>query len=320
MLNCLAGIRRRRIRGREVWCLKARAHSLLFLWTSFVSVYCLSVSSYQLTCCEISHFYVMAMHLFSWSFLLQRSFSWRWYIGLLIGLLSPPVFSFSWSVVLPHPNSHVSVCLCTPMIHSPQSCFSHCDHTADHHAEFPNCHKNCFFHFFPPFWTTAHTFPGCHPDPISIWNDRRVKKAWMQRDHVQVLFFLPPPPLSEYLPLVSDTFELCLLSLTEHTTPASCPTFSLLPCRSEIHGNTGSVWAAVMPKLLLPWQWVSHLFWQFSLYSVCCQPFAVSVEPHIRKLTVVSHLCVWEEYEDPDADTRRVGAIVQQSAAFNRHY
>lgn len=196
MLNCLAGIRRRRIRGREVWCLKARAHSLLFLWTSFVSVYCLSVSSYQLTCCEISHFHVMAMHLFSWSFLLQRSFSWRWYIGLLIGLLSPPVFSFSWSVVLPHPNSHVSVCLCTPMIHSPQSCFSHCDHTADHHAEFPNCHKNCFFHFFPPFWTTAHTFPWMSSRSNINMKWPPCQKGLNAEGSRPSFVFSPPPPLS----------------------------------------------------------------------------------------------------------------------------
>lgn len=53
--------------------------------------------------------------------------------------------------------------------------------------------KTAFSIFSPPFGRLLILFPGCHPDPISIWNDRRVKKAWMQRDHVQVLFSLPPP-------------------------------------------------------------------------------------------------------------------------------
>lgn len=104
------------------------------------------------------------------------------------------------------------------MIHSPQFCFSQSLQIA----------VNTDFFFPPPFWT-AHTLLGCHPYPVSIWNDSRVKSLNAGSSHPS------PPPTPEYPPHVSNTFELRLLSLTECSTPASYPTFS--PCRSEIHGN-----------------------------------------------------------------------------------
>lgn len=96
------------------------------------------------------------MHLFSWSFLLQRSFSWQWYIARTVNCVCTltSFFSFPWSVVLPHPNpqSLIHVCLfCLWLIYLSPVCLTAI--TLPQKLIFPSSF------FSPPFWTTAHAFP-----------------------------------------------------------------------------------------------------------------------------------------------------------------
>ena len=182
----------------------------------------LSPAYVLLRCCEISHFHVMAVQLLPWSLLLQRSFSWLWYIVLADNwvwcTLTHSCFFLSLGQLLSHSHPQslksVSSCVTQPLSWHSYDLFTVASvllplwyldyhHTAGHHTEFPNCPQNWFFF---SFWMTAHTYSRMSPiSDINMKWQRCQKGLHAERSRPT---FSPPVNISYLFPTH--------LSLTEH--------------------------------------------------------------------------------------------------------